>query len=176
MLCASSDVAFFRILNLTLVSPTFLVAAVRRILLNFPLSGDIITLKGGVKMNFDLTVTVSVIIALCAIISPILVAIINNHYQLKLKQIEIAREHKMQTFEEYLSALQRRISNRNSNIVSEYAKAFGNALIYASPSTQSVMFEINEIINSTSYDKFTVDIGDDLIKKVCKKLQEDMNV
>lgn len=125
-------------------------------------------------MNVDLTVTVSVIIALCAIISPIIVAIINNRYQLKLKKIEFARDYKIHAFEEYMSSLQRRISNRNSNTVSEYAKAFGNALIYASPSTQSVMLEIDEIIKST--DNFTVDISDDLIKKVCKKLQTDMNV
>ncbi len=39
-------------------------------------------------MKFDLTITISVILALSAILSPILVAIINNCYQLKIKKIE----------------------------------------------------------------------------------------
>ena len=57
-------------------------------------------------MELDLTVTVSVIIALCAIVSPILVAIINNRHQRKMKQLEIAKEHKMKAFETYLCNLE----------------------------------------------------------------------
>lgn len=56
-------------------------------------------------MNIDLTVTISVIIALCAIISPILVAFINNHYNLKLKKIEIANTYKIKAFENYIAKL-----------------------------------------------------------------------
>ena len=39
-------------------------------------------------MKIDLTITITVILALSAIISPIIVAIINNRFQIKMKQIE----------------------------------------------------------------------------------------
>ena len=50
-------------------------------------------------MNFDLTITISVILALSAILSPIFVAIINNKYQLKLKKIENNEIAKRNAFE-----------------------------------------------------------------------------
>ena len=52
-------------------------------------------------MNFDLTITISVILALSAILSPILVSIINNRHQLKLKKIEnydIAKRNALENF------------------------------------------------------------------------------
>lgn len=39
-------------------------------------------------MHFDLTITVTAILAIAAIISPIATAIINNRYQMKLKELE----------------------------------------------------------------------------------------
>lgn len=52
-------------------------------------------------MKFDLTITISVILALSAILSPIFVSIINNNYQLKLKRIEnydIAKRNSLENF------------------------------------------------------------------------------
>lgn len=52
-------------------------------------------------MNFDLTITISVILALSAILSPIFVSIINNKYQLKIKKIEnydIAKRNALEHF------------------------------------------------------------------------------
>ena len=40
----------------------------------------------------NLSVTISVIVAICAIISPILTAIINNHYQYKLRKLDDEKE------------------------------------------------------------------------------------
>ena len=45
--------------------------------------------------NIDLTVTVSVIIALCAIISPILTAIINNCHHTKIKNLKLSKPENM---------------------------------------------------------------------------------
>ena len=45
-------------------------------------------------VSVDLTLTVSVILGLSAIISPILVALINNHHQYKMKKLEYKqKEH-----------------------------------------------------------------------------------
>lgn len=40
-------------------------------------------------MNIDLNLTITGIIALCAILSPILTTLINNHHQSKMKKVEI---------------------------------------------------------------------------------------
>ena len=42
--------------------------------------------------KIDITITISVIVALCAIISPILTAFINNTHQLRLKKIDLAQK------------------------------------------------------------------------------------
>ena len=39
-------------------------------------------------MKLDLTVTITAILGIAAIISPIATALINNHHQLKLKKLE----------------------------------------------------------------------------------------
>lgn len=52
-------------------------------------------------MKFDLTITVSVILALSAILSPIFVSIINNRNQLKIKKFEnydIAKRNALEHF------------------------------------------------------------------------------
>ena len=45
-------------------------------------------------MKLDLTVTITAILGIAAIISPIATAIINNHYQLKLKKLEYQQKEK----------------------------------------------------------------------------------
>ena len=59
----------------------------------------------------DLTVTISVIIALCAILSPIFTAIINNCHDTKLKKLEYEhlereeeRKHERELYEGYIRA------------------------------------------------------------------------
>ena len=52
-------------------------------------------------MKFDLTVTISVILALSAILSPVIVAFINNKHTLKIKRIEsydIAKRASLEQF------------------------------------------------------------------------------
>ena len=63
-------------------------------------------------MEIDLTVTITAILGIAAIISPIATAIINNRYQLKLKKLELKQAHMDKTtyyirsiFENYLRCL-----------------------------------------------------------------------
>ena len=44
-------------------------------------------------MKLDLTITVTAILGIAAIISPIATTIINNRYQLKLKKLEFQQIH-----------------------------------------------------------------------------------
>lgn len=127
-------------------------------------------------MKFDFTVTVSVIIALCAIISPIFVAIINHHHQIKIKQLEITKDHKMQAFENYMTCLERCIDIKKHVNLNEYSSAYGRALLYASKSTITIMQEIDSKIRGTSEIVLINVIDESLINKVCVSLQKDMNI
>ena len=44
-------------------------------------------------MSVDLTITISAILGVAAVISPIATAIINNRYQMKLKKLELQQQH-----------------------------------------------------------------------------------
>lgn len=44
----------------------------------------------------DLTVSISVILAVCALVSPAITAIINNRHQYRMKQLELAHQEKME--------------------------------------------------------------------------------
>lgn len=47
----------------------------------------------GIYMKFDLTFTITAVIAACALIAPVLTTLINNHYQVRLKQLELENRH-----------------------------------------------------------------------------------
>lgn len=46
-------------------------------------------------MKFDGTITISVILALCAVIAPVITAIINNRHQYKIRNLELQHDLKM---------------------------------------------------------------------------------
>ena len=59
--------------------------------------------------KIDFTISISVILALCAIVSPIFTAIINNMHQTKIKKLELKQQeyrdtiiHQRDFFENYL--------------------------------------------------------------------------
>lgn len=88
-------------------------------------------------MKIDFTITISVILALAAIISPIIVSIINNKYQLKLKKIENYDIAKRNAFE-------------------KYSKNVGNYIVFGSRENQLEM--INSLYGLIPY--FKINISD----------------
>lgn len=65
-------------------------------------------------MQIDLNLTITAIIALIALVSPIATAIINNCYQLKLKNIELYEIAKRQCLEEFIKATSNYYDSSNS--------------------------------------------------------------
>lgn len=68
-------------------------------------------MKGMIALKLDLTITVTAILGIAAIISPIATAIINNHYQLKMRrldsEIELRKEksfYNREVYENYLKS------------------------------------------------------------------------
>ena len=88
-------------------------------------------------MKLDLTVTITAILGIAAIISPIATALINNRHQLKLKKLEYQQKEKESSFfykrgiyEDYLKYAGKCIALPDHNSLQEYGKIYGLALIY----------------------------------------------
>lgn len=103
--------------------------------------------------KIDLTVTVSVLIALCAIISPILTTIINNRHQTKIHKLNLEQKHFEDTvmyqrniFEGYLKYAGKSISVDSRVSASEYGEYYLLALMYAPDEIQHDMTIIHRSI------------------------------
>ena len=110
--------------------------------------------------KFDLTISISVILAICAIISPIATTIINNVYQLKLKklkykqkEIEAFSYYKRGVYEDYVrytgQCLARPAQRDN---LEDYGKFYGLALIYFSEELISDLQQLDTAIYNRQWD------------------------
>ena len=122
--------------------------------------------------KFDLTISISVIVALCAIISPILTSIINNRYQIKLKRIELSRQeyqdsvlHCRDIYENYLKHAGRCIYYSDSDAQKDYGEYYYSALMYAPSDVRSDMIEPNALMLKNELNKASA-----LIEKIAVKI------
>lgn len=122
--------------------------------------------------KIDLTITISVIIALCAIISPVLTALINNHHQSKLKALELKQQNFRNTilyqrdvYENYLKHAGRCIYFADPDALKDYGEYYYAALMYAPPDLQSDMIKANELMLKDDFDNASV-----LIEKLTAKI------
>lgn len=125
-------------------------------------------------MQIDLTVSISVILALSAILSPIIVSIINNHHQLKIKRIEINEKYIISAFQNYLSKLEECISFNVVDYYQEYNKAFGQALLYASPKSKELMKQIDLIIKINKQQDLSAIVNPEMIFELSDSLRNDI--
>ena len=108
--------------------------------------------------RIDLTVTISVIIALCAIISPTITSIINNRHQLKIKKLELQEKRNENTifyqrtiFENYLKYSGECVTYFDSHAFRQYGVYYLVALMYASDDIRDKMIEANAMIRSNNF-------------------------
>lgn len=101
--------------------------------------------------DIDITITISVIVTLCAIISPIATAIINNHYQLRLKKMDLEQKnientvlYKRAVFENYLKYASRCISYSDDLALKEYGEYYLLAMLYSPYEFHSDMIQIHK--------------------------------
>ena len=104
-------------------------------------------------MNIDSTITLSVVIAFCTVISPIITTALNNAHQTKLKKMEYAQRKYYDTivrtrtiFEDYLRYTGAFIRSYNAETAKDYGNAYGLALMYAPPQIQSHISSINSLL------------------------------
>lgn len=128
--------------------------------------------------KIDLTITVSVIVALAAVISPILTAIINNKHQLNLKRLELKQQeyertvlYKRNIFENYLRYLSEVSQRPTADSISGYARFYPLAFMYAPEKIKVEMSKVNQIFGNSfranvlsEVDEITVMISNELQK------------
>ena len=105
-------------------------------------------------ITVDLTVTISVIIAICAIISPIITTLLNNHHLYKMKKIEMKLEsekaaqfYKRGVYEDYLNYTGQYIAVHDHDAHLKYGAIYPLALIYFPTNlTNEIIVLNNELI------------------------------
>ena len=87
--------------------------------------------------RLDLSWVITTVIAVCALLSPILTAIINNHYQIKLKKLELASletearvTYKRNIYESYLKYAGRCVQYSDQESMKMYGEVYFLAFTY----------------------------------------------
>lgn len=123
-------------------------------------------------MELDLTITISVILALSAIISPIATTIINNCHQTKIKKLELRQaeyEHNVlyrcKIFENYTKSLHDACQTSTPVALSEYAKCYSLAFMYLPDNIRQKMSCVNSLISRLEFE-LALSSTDEIIKDV----------
>ena len=66
-------------------------------------------------MNIDSTISISIVFATIALISPIITTIINNRYQIKLKKLDMYEEAKRNALSDFIVSAQASILNSDND-------------------------------------------------------------
>ena len=108
------------------------------------------------------------IIALIAIVSPIVTAIINNYYQIKLKKLDMYESAKRKALSDFVTSAQAAILNSDSKeIVLEYTSNFDKLFIYFNDiSTASI----------TPFDRARVEVNTDFNEKNFQKANKELSI
>lgn len=127
--------------------------------------------------NIDLTVTISVIVALCAIISPILTTIINNLFQIKLKRLESSQKryedtvlHKREIFENFLSAFNQVCQLPTNEAIAQYSSSYSLVYIYLPKKVRDDLGTVNLLINNKKYNE-AIKYVDAISMDICKEME-----
>ncbi len=103
--------------------------------------------------EIDLTITVTVVIAVCAIISPVITTLLNNHHLYKMKKLDMKLEsqknsyfYKRGIYEEYLKSASKSITLTSNENMSDYGEAYMLALVYFPEDLQKDLISINDFI------------------------------
>ena len=122
--------------------------------------------------NLDASLTITGIIAVAAIISPILVALINNHHQLKLKNAEtdrIAYEENekaiKQVYINYIKYTGRCLACALPENEEAYNEYYFQLLMYVPEEIANSMKKINDLILGSEYIKASKEL-EDLVPKL----------
>lgn len=105
-----------------------------------------------------LSICISIAVAFAAIISPIIVTILNNHHQFKLKKLELDQQHferttmhKRELIENYLRATGSFLAWPDDQTKKEYGNYYFKALLYVGGDIRVLMENVNAHIDLTEF-------------------------
>lgn len=126
----------------------------------------------------DLTVTITTVLALVAIISPVLTAIIDNIFRLILKHSENKQKryeqnalHKREIFENFLSAFNEVCHLKDNDTISRYASSYSLVYVYLPKNVQHDLATVNLLIEKRDWNeaiKYVDLISTDIYKEMQK--------
>lgn len=122
-------------------------------------------------MNIDLNLTITGIIALCAILSPVFTTLINNHHQTKIKKIEIYETAKQQALYEYISASFNYISFKSTENEVKFFTTLNNLYIYFPKIDKMKYDDLSKAVrslNAETYSFYSQEIFKNLSKHIKK--------
>lgn len=108
-------------------------------------------------LTVDMTVTLSIIVAMCSIVAPVISSVLTNRYNLKLrrldyaqKQMERQRYYDQTLYEEYLKSAGRCIGKSDFESMQKYKEAYYLLLAYAPSDIRAAMIEIDSKMHTGS--------------------------
>lgn len=123
-------------------------------------------------VSLDATITISVIVALCAIISPVLTALINNCHHTKIRKLELQQQHYRDTvihqrdiIENYFHAASQCFHTPIGETFSQYGNWHCIAVMYAPTELREQMIRINTLATDQKWKEATA-LLEDLANKM----------
>lgn len=112
-------------------------------------------------------------------ISPIIVNLINNRHQRRMKEYELFGDRRIQAVEEYLQSIGQLRKNKYGNALDKYSIAYGNVLLFVSEKTKTLMDELDSMVHGNMYDDKTDDglkFPQKTVNDLCASLRKDVGV
>ena len=127
----------------------------------------------------ELTVIISLITALAAIVSPSIVAVINNKHNLRIKQIEIEQDmlknidlHEREVLEKALSGIGILMSWEDEESIKEACKNILMAVAYVDTETGEILREVVRLVmepDATIQEETLSIVCEDMKKEISKR-------
>lgn len=118
-------------------------------------------------MKIDSTITITVVIAISAIISPIITTLLNNHHLYKMRKLDdetnLRKEsyfYRRGIFEDYMRYTGQCIAHATSESLERYGAIYALALIYFPNELLDKIIDINADISKYSWDKALVKLNE----------------
>lgn len=128
--------------------------------------------------TLDLSFTITAIIAICALVSPIITTLINNHHQKVMKQLEYQEEEKVhnaerkrQIYENYIRAAGSCVQMLCRENLSEFGKYSSQILCYVPDDMQEDIIALEKLIIEHNTVK-ALNLLDNIVLKLRPILQE----
>ena len=113
-----------------------------------------------------LSICISIAVAFAAIISPIIVTILNNRHQLKLKKLELEQQHferttmhKRELVENCLRATGAFLACQDVSTEKEYGNYYFKTLLYVGGDIRAWMENVNTYIDLGNYEAAATQLG-----------------